>query len=122
MPTGYVAPAPQEDVEYSHAHRLLGQRNPVDRRILEELVGRPQRYGELRGLLEGKRDHNLTMALHRLMRDGLVDQRIDASAKVAVKAYELTSLGVHVVLLMHEMLPAHVSAQLLLRGQAAALA
>lgn len=119
MPQGYVAPSPAEDVEYHHAHRLLGQDNPLDRRIVETLVGRPRRYGELKGLLEGKRDHNLTMALDRLRRDGLVDQRVDASSRPTVKSYELSQLGIQVVLRMHEMLPAHISAQILLRGQAA---
>lgn len=122
MSAGYSAPPLDEDVEYHHAHRLLGQGNPLDRRIIEELVGRPRRYGELKGFLEGKRDHNLTMALDRLQRDGIVDQRIDASNKAPIKSYELTNLGIHVVLRMHEMLPAHVSAQILLRGRAASSA
>ncbi|MEK6975242.1 MAG: winged helix-turn-helix transcriptional regulator [Candidatus Thermoplasmatota archaeon] len=117
---GYTAAPPAEDVEYHLAHRFLGQDNPLDRGILEGLVGRPRRYGELKPLLQGKRDHNLTMALDRLRRDGLVDQRIDASTKPPTKSYELTNLGVHVVLRMHEMLPARVSAETLLRGQAAA--
>lgn len=119
MTPGYAAHPPAEDVEYHHAHRLLGQDNPLDRAIVEDLVGRPRRYGELKALLAGKRDHNLTMALDRLRRDGLVDQRIDASNKPPTKSYELTNLGVQVVLRMHEMIPAHVSAQTLLRGQAA---
>jgi DNA-binding HxlR family transcriptional regulator len=119
---GYAAPPPAPDVEYHHAHRLLGQTNPLDRSILEILVGRPRRYGDMRILLDGKRDHNLTMALERLRRDGLVDQRVDASTRPPVKAYELTQLGIQVVLRMHEMLPAHVSAQILLRGQAATTA
>lgn len=119
MTSGYTAPPPAEDVEYHHAHRLLGQDNPLDRRIVEDLVGRPRRYGELKGLLDGKRDHNLTMALDRLRRDGIIDQRIDVATKPPVKSYELTNLGIQVVLRMHEMIPAHVSAQILLRGQAA---
>src|SRR5687768_16064616 len=122
MRAGDASHPPAEDVEYPHAHRLLGQDNPLARRIVEDLVGRPRRYGELKGLLDGKRDHNLTMALDRLRRDGLVDQRVDASTKPLVKSYELTNLGVQVVLRMHEMIPAHVSAQILLRGQAASSA
>lgn len=122
MPSGYGALPPAEDVEYHHAHRLLGQDNPLDRAIVEGLVGRPRRYGELKALLDGKRDHNLTMALDRLRRDGLVDQRVDASTKPPAKSYELTNLGIQVVLRMHEMVPAHVSAQILLRGQAASSA
>lgn len=119
MPAGYTASPPAEDVEFRHAHRLLGQDNPLDRRIVESLVGRPHRYGELKALLEGKRDHNLTMALERLRRDGLVDQRVDASSRPPTKSYELTHLGIQVILRMHEMLPAHISAQVLLRGQVA---
>jgi DNA-binding HxlR family transcriptional regulator len=118
--TGYVPPPPEPDMEYRQAHHLLGSDNPLDREILESLVGRPHRFSELKPLLKAKRDHNLTMALERLRRDGLIAQRVDARRKPVVKSYELTHLGILVVLRMQQMIPAYESAQVLLRGQQAA--
>jgi DNA-binding HxlR family transcriptional regulator len=107
-------------VEYRLAHALLGNTNPLDRAIVVSLVGRPRRYSELKGLLEGKADNNLTMALERLRRDGLIDQFVNARKRPIVKSYQLTELGVLVVFRMNQMLPAHESAQALLRGRGAA--
>ncbi len=122
MPSGYLASLPPEDIEYLHGHRLLGRPNNLDRRIMDELVGRPKHYGELKSLLDGNRGRNLAMALNRLQRDGLVEQRIDTSTRPPGKSYELSNLGVLVVLRMHEMIPAFVAAETLLRGQAASSA
>lgn len=108
---------PDPDVEYRLAHGLLGSTNALDRRIVESLAGRPRRYSELKPLLGRKADNNLTMALERLQRDGILDQTVDARRKPAVKSYHLTDLGVLVLLRMHEMLPAHESARILLRGR-----
>lgn len=113
---------PSEDEEYRLAHKLLGKKNHLDRRILEQLVGRPRRFSELEPLLEGKAKNNLTAALARLRNDGLIDQRVEAQRRPLVKRYELTELGVLVVFRMNQMLPAHLSAQALRRGLSASSA
>lgn len=115
--TGRVSELPEPDIEYRLAHALLGNTNPVDRAIVGALAGRPRRYSELKPLLDGKADHNLTMALERLQRDGVIAQTVDARRRPPVKSYQLTNLGVLVLLRMHEMIPAHESARILLRGR-----
>ena len=117
---GFRHELPPQDVEYKLAFQLLGADNALDRDILLALVGHPKRYSELQPLLRGKNDHNLTMALGRLRRDGLLRQRSDVRARPPANHYELSHLGTLVVLRMMQMLPAHESAAILLRGQAAA--
>lgn len=109
---------PPPDEEYRLAHRLLGKENDLDLRILTALVGRPRRFSELGALLGVKQKNNLTVALARLRRDGLIDQRIDARRRPPTHRYELTQLGVLVVFRMNQMLPAHESAEALRRGRA----
>ncbi len=108
------------DVEYRLAHKLLGARSDLDRRVLGALVGRPQRFLELKRVLDGRADANLTQSLARLHRDGLVQSRLQARKAPAIKVHELTQLGGLVVFHIAEMSTAHTSAQALLRGQAAA--
>lgn len=110
---------PEPDIEFRIAHALLGSTNPLDRQIVESLVGRPKRYSELKPLLKKKADNNLTMALARLVRDGLVAQLVDARARPLVKSYQLTALGILVIFRMNQMLPVHESVEAYLRGRAA---
>lgn len=88
---------------YKLAHRLLAQPSGLDLRILVDLVGRPKRYSELRHLVAGKRDHNLTVALGRLRLDGLIDQRADVTQAPVIHSYELTVLGIHVLFASREL-------------------
>lgn len=121
MPRGSpLLPLPPRDVEYRLAFKLLAAGNALDREVLLSLVGRPLRYSEMRPLLRGRQDHNLTMALGRLRRDGLLRQRSDVRQSPPVNAYELSHLGRLVVLRMMQMVPAQESARILLRGKAAA--
>jgi DNA-binding HxlR family transcriptional regulator len=115
----YFGPGPDPDVEYRLAHRLLGARSDLDRRVLGALVGRPQRFSDLKRVLGGRKDANLTQSLRRLSRDGLVRARVQARAKPATKIHELTPLGALVVFRIVQMSTAHASADALLRGQAA---
>jgi DNA-binding HxlR family transcriptional regulator len=85
---------PSKDEDTRLAHGLLGRVNRLDLEILRLLVGRPRRYSELRPLLRGRNDHNLTMSLDRLRRDGLVRRRSDVSHDPPIDVYELTSLGI----------------------------
>lgn len=84
------------------AHRLLGKKNPLDARVLDELIGRPKRYSELReAIITGRTDTPLTRALHRLRRDGLIRGRSDISENPPVDRYELTHLGADVLFMIH---------------------
>jgi DNA-binding HxlR family transcriptional regulator len=75
------------------------------RGILHELLGKPRRYADLKALLRGRRDHNLTVALTRLQRDGLIDRRTNARQKPIVHTYELSPLGIQVILAMQTIRP-----------------
>lgn len=119
MPSPSRLALPEPDVEYRLAYRLLSARSSLDREVLLALVARPRRYAELKPLLRGRRDHNLTKSLHRLRWGGLVDQRGDFRHDPPVTTYELSNLGTLVVFRMMQMLPAHESAEALLRGRAA---
>jgi DNA-binding HxlR family transcriptional regulator len=112
MSTTWGMPTP--DVEYRLALRILDQQPPLDRDILEALVGRPQRYKELKPLLAGRNDNVLTKALARLRGDGVILQTIEARS--ATKRYALTELGKLVVFRLHEMVPHHQSIQAYERG------
>lgn len=116
----FFGPPVEPDLEYRLAHKLLGARSDLDRRVLGALVGRPQRFSELKRVLGGRTDANLTQSLARLHRDGLVQPRLQARTVPAVKVHELTVLGSLVVFHIAEMSTAHGSAQALLRGRAAA--
>lgn len=117
MPGSFRAPFPAQDVEYRLAHALLGGTNALDRDILTALVGRPKRYSELKPLLGEKGENNLTMAIERLRRDGMIAQTVSARKRPIVKSYQLTDLGVLVVFRMNQMIPAHDSIEALLRGR-----
>ena len=114
----FFGPSPAPDVEYRLAHKLLGARSDIDRRVIGALVGRPQRFSELLGVLDDRKDANLTQSLRRLHRDGLVRARLQARRAPAVKVHELTPLGALVVFHVARMSSAHESARVLLRGRA----
>ena len=105
---------PDEDLRL--AHRLLGTRNTLDRDVLLALVGKPRSFGDLRPLLGKKRDHNLTMSLHRLRRDGLTRQRV-AYGRGAVTEHELSTQGIRVVALVYQLRPLAESAAMLRRAE-----
>lgn len=76
--------------------RGLQRERAVDRAVLESLMARPATFGELRPLLRGRGDNNLTQALRRLRRDGLLRTRSEVDRSPAVDHYEATELGVAV--------------------------
>lgn len=116
MPNAFALPPP--DVEYRIAVRLLAQDPPLDREILESLVGAPKRYRDLKALLHGRTDNVLTKALARLRADGAIKQGLDLDSH-AEKLYSLTELGKLVVFRLHEMVPHAQSIQAYQRGKAA---
>lgn len=109
---------PAADVEYRLAVRLLAQDPPLDRQIIEALVGAPRRYRDLKALLQGRRDHVLTKALARLRSDGVVKQGVVLDAGNE-RVYALTELGKLVVFRLHEMVPHAESIAAYERGRAA---
>lgn len=110
---------PEPDVEYKLAARLLAQDPPMDRDVLEALVGAPKRYRDLKPLLGGRNDHVLTKALARLRDDGLIRQGIDLDpTREHERVYALTALGTLVVFRLHEMIPHHESIRAYERGRA----
>lgn len=110
-------PLPERDVEYRIALRLLNQEPPFDRRIVEDLVGQPKRYTELKPLLGDRNDNVLTKALKRLREEGVIQQGIDLDRDQRV--YHLTELGKLVLFRMHEMVPHWESIRAYERGSAA---
>ncbi len=107
---------PSRDVEYELALRLLNQDPPLDRRILEDLVGQPKRYSDLKPLLGDRNDNVLTKALRRLRDEGTIQQGVDLDQNQ--RTYRLTELGKHVVFRLHEMVPHWESIQAYERGKA----
>lgn len=108
---------PERDQEYKIALRLLNQDPPFDRRILEDLTGRPKRYSELKPLLGDRNDHVLTKALDRLRDEGVLQQGVDLDRDQ--KVYQLTELGKLALFRMHEMVPHAESIRAYERGKSA---
>lgn len=94
------------DLELKLAHQLLSTEDGISRRVLYDLLGRPKRYSELKPVLpEGKSENSLTVALKTLRRNGLIDQRTDAREAPVVHRYEITPLGIQVVLTIQQIQP-----------------
>lgn len=110
-------PLPPPDQDYSLAAKLLAKDPPLDRRIVEALVGTPKRYSELKPLLGGRTDNVLTKALRRLQDEGIIQQGLEPDLKET--RYRLTELGKAVVFRLHEMIPHHESIRAYERGMAA---
>lgn len=108
---------PQKDAELAIAVRLLGHESSLDLEIVDSLVGTPQRYADLQGLLGGRNDNVLNRALARLRDDGVIQQRLDLRAKT--KLYALTALGKLVMYRVQQMRPHAQSIDAYVRGSVA---
>jgi DNA-binding HxlR family transcriptional regulator len=117
MKTAGTTASIEANVHLRIAYELVAEKGDLRRHVLLELVGKPRRYAELKPLLRGRRDHNLTVALMRLQRDGLIDRRTDARQRPVVHAYELTPLGVETVLAMHAIRPVHEGMEAYRKGR-----
>jgi DNA-binding PadR family transcriptional regulator len=93
----FTAEPPEPGMEFRLAHRLMGADSDLGRRLLGALVGRPRRFAELKPLLGKRTPANLTQALRRLTRDGLIIQRTTDWDAPGSKTHELTSLGILVL-------------------------
>lgn len=99
-----VFPDPEPDDVARLAYQLLGKKSRLDMEVLDNLVGHPRRYAELRdALIQGRTDTPLTRALRRLRRDGLIRQRSDVSQSPPIDRYELTDLGADVLFTIHNL-------------------
>lgn len=78
-------------------HRLMAAEGDLDRRILGALVARPKRFRELKPLLGERTEANLTHALRRLTRDGLIVQRAVSWEELDTRVHQLTPLGASVL-------------------------
>lgn len=97
-----VFPDPDPDDVPRLAYQLLGKKSRLDMEVLDNLVGQPRRYTELRdALIQGRTDTPLTRALQRLQRDGLIRRRSDVSQSPPIDRYELTDLGADVLFTVH---------------------
>jgi DNA-binding HxlR family transcriptional regulator len=76
--------------------RGLQHERALDRAVLETLLAHPATFGDLKPLLRGKGDNNLTQALRRLRRDGLIRTRSNMASDPRVDHHEATELGVAV--------------------------
>lgn len=115
MPGFFALPAP--DAELALAVRLLDGDSNLDLRILDRLVGEPQRYTALKPALNGRNDTVLNRALARLRASGLIVQRLDLQNRQ--KMYGLTTLGKLVLYRVQQMGPHHESISAYERGNTA---
>lgn len=93
-------PEPGQPVQ--QACRIVAQSSDIDRRILRSLSEGAKRYSELKPVLDGRNDHNLTVALKRLQREGLIRRRSGGGEGRDVHRYELSGLGRHTLLAIDE--------------------
>jgi len=113
-------PPPIPTVEDAHlklAYELTLQESGLGKLVLYNLLGRPRRYKELKELLGERRDHNLTVALQSLQRSGLIDRRTSARTRPVVHTYEITPLGIQVVLAMQTIRPLQESLEIFRKAQ-----
>ena len=89
----FQAATPDPDLVTRLGARLLAQESGFDLRVLHAVIAGPKRYHELRPLLEGRRDHNLTVSLGRLQEEALLDRITDVSREPPVHAYAATPYG-----------------------------
>lgn len=78
------------------AYEVLSQESGLWGRILYSLLGRPRRFSELEPQLEEASPNNLTYALKKFRRKGLIDRRKDLVDDEVVPIYQITPQGIDV--------------------------
>lgn len=87
--------------ERALAYDLLGQESRLWSEILYEVLGQPQRYSDLKPLLDDQAENTLTYALEKLVNEGLVKRTSDVVDDELVKQYAISRKGIDVFLHMH---------------------
>lgn len=98
----YAVDPPEPGRPVQQACRIIAKSSDIDRRILESLSEGAKRYSELKPVLDGRNDHNLTVALERLQREGLIRRRSGGGEGRDIHRYELSGLGHHTLLAIEE--------------------
>lgn len=102
MPTSYPITPPEPGIPIKRACRIIAQDTDIDERVLRSLSDGAKRYSELKPVLDGRHDHNLTVALKRLQQEGLVRRRSGRGEGQDIHRYELSGLGHHTLLAIDE--------------------
>lgn len=89
----YPVKPPEPDLPVKRACRIIAQGTDIDERVLRSLAEGAKRYSELKPVLDGRHDHNLTVALKRLQEEGLVRRRSGRGDGRGIHRYELSGLG-----------------------------
>lgn len=98
----YPIDPPEPGQPIQQGCRIIAQSSDIDRRVLESLSEGAKRYSELKPVLDGRNDHNLTVALDRLQREGLIRRRSGDGGGRDIHRYELSGLGHHTLLAIEE--------------------
>lgn len=101
--TPFAGASAESDGEFNVARSLMAADRDLDRRIVGALAEGPRRFGDLKSLLAKRTEANLTQALARLTRDGLIVQRAADWQDPTLKTHELTPLGTRVLYHIVEM-------------------
>lgn len=102
MATSYPITPPEPGTPIKRACRIIAQDTDIDERVLRSLSEGAKRYSELKPVLDGRHDHNLTVALKRLQQEGLVRRRSGRGEGRDIHRYELSGLGHHTLLAIDE--------------------
>lgn len=95
MVASYPIEPPEPGTPVKRACRIIAQGTDIDERVLRSLSEGSKRYSELKPVLDDRHDHNLTVALKRLQKEGLVRRRSGRGKGRDIHRYELSGLGHH---------------------------
>lgn len=98
----YPIDPPEPGEPGRQARRIVAHSSDLDQRILASLSEEAKRYSELEPVLDGVNDQNLTAALERLQREGLIRRRSGDGEGRDIHRYELSGLGQHTLLAIEE--------------------
>lgn len=85
---------PPAQVEHLLAHYVLAGADPLVRRILDALQGRPLRYSDLQPRLNRPNNNQLNRVLQWMQGEGLIDKTTDSVRRPYVYTYALTVFGI----------------------------
>lgn len=101
-PEPYPIDPPDPGQPEEQARRILAQSSEIESQILRSLSEGARRHSELDAVLDGGDGPNVTQALERLQREGLIRRRSGDGSEPDVHRYELSGLGHHTLLAIDE--------------------